>query len=81
MKFGQSMYVDDPKVDPEGQGHRSKVKVTRSKKCCRCVCSLMSQWSFRDADTCSDLGEAVLKQTRKDFYTERITVIVALFWL
>ena len=24
--------MDDPKVDLEGQGHRSKVKVTRSKK-------------------------------------------------
>ncbi len=24
-----NMDVDDPKVDPEGQGHRSKVKVTR----------------------------------------------------
>ncbi len=32
MKFGLSMDVDNQKVDPEGQGHRSKVKVTRSKK-------------------------------------------------
>ncbi len=32
MKFGQHMDVDDPKDDLEGQGHRSKVKVTRSKK-------------------------------------------------
>ena len=32
MKFGQDMDVDDPNVDFEGQGHRSKVKVTRSKK-------------------------------------------------
>ncbi len=31
MKFDQHMEVDDPKVDLEGQGHRSKVKVTRSK--------------------------------------------------
>ena len=31
MKFGQSMDVDDPNVDLKGQGHRSKVKVTRSK--------------------------------------------------
>ncbi len=31
MKFGQHMDVNDPKVDLEGQGHRSKVKVTRSK--------------------------------------------------
>ncbi len=31
MRFGQSMDVDDPKADPEGQGHRSKVKATRSK--------------------------------------------------
>ncbi len=31
MKFGQGMDVDDSKVDLEGQGHRSKVKVTRSK--------------------------------------------------
>ncbi len=31
MKFGQNMDLDDPKVDLEGQGHRSKVKVTRSK--------------------------------------------------
>ena len=30
-KFGQSMNGDDPKVDFEGQDHRSKVKVTRSK--------------------------------------------------
>ena len=29
LKFGQNMDVDDPKVDLEG--HRSKVKVTRSK--------------------------------------------------
>ncbi len=29
-KFGQDMDVGDPKVDPDGQGHRSKVKVTRS---------------------------------------------------
>ncbi len=32
MKFGQDMGWNDPKVDLEGQGHRSKVKVTRSKK-------------------------------------------------
>ncbi len=32
MKFGQNMDVDDPNVDLKGQGHRSKVKVTRSKK-------------------------------------------------
>ena len=32
MKFGQHVDVDDPKVDLEGQGRRSKVKVTRSKK-------------------------------------------------
>ncbi len=32
MKFGQGMDVDDPKVDLKGQGHRSKVKVTRSEK-------------------------------------------------
>ncbi len=31
MIFGQIVDVDDPKVDPEGQGHRSKVTVTRSK--------------------------------------------------
>ena len=31
MEFGQNMDMDDPKVDLEGQGHRSKVKVTRSK--------------------------------------------------
>ncbi len=31
MKFGQNMDVDDSKVDVEGQGHRSNVKVTRSK--------------------------------------------------
>ncbi len=31
MKFGQHIDVDDPKVDLDGQGHRSKVKVTRSK--------------------------------------------------
>ncbi len=27
MKFGQNMDVDDPKVDIEGQGHRSNIKV------------------------------------------------------
>ena len=32
MGFGQSMDVDDPKVDLIGQGHRWKVKVTRSKR-------------------------------------------------
>ena len=32
MKFGQNMDVDDPNVDLKGQGHRSKVKVSRSKK-------------------------------------------------
>ena len=31
MKFGQSMDVDDTKVDPDDQGHRSKDKVTKSK--------------------------------------------------
>ena len=31
MRFGQIMDFDDPKVDLEAQGHRSKVKVTRSK--------------------------------------------------
>ena len=31
MIFGQSMDVDDPKVDHGSQGHRSKVKVIRSK--------------------------------------------------
>ncbi len=31
MTFGQIMDVDDPKVDLEGQAHRSNVKVTRSK--------------------------------------------------
>ncbi len=30
LKFGQGMHVDDLEVVPEG--HRSKVKVTRSKK-------------------------------------------------
>ena len=30
VKFGQGMTRDDPKVDLEGQSHRSKVKVTRS---------------------------------------------------
>ncbi len=29
MKFGQSVGMDDPEIDSEGQGHRSKVKVTR----------------------------------------------------
>ncbi len=32
MKFGQNMDVDNPNVDLKGQGHRSKVEVTRSKK-------------------------------------------------
>ena len=31
LKFGQDMHMDDLEVDPEGQGHRSKVKVIRSK--------------------------------------------------
>ena len=31
-KFGQDMGVGDPMVDLEGQGHRSKVKVTGKKK-------------------------------------------------
>ena len=31
LRFGQNIDVDDPKVDLEGQGHRSKVKVIRSK--------------------------------------------------
>ncbi len=31
LKFGQVMGVADPEVDLEGQGHMSKVKVTRSK--------------------------------------------------
>ena len=31
MKFGQLMEMEYPKVDLEGRGHRSKVKVTRSK--------------------------------------------------
>ena len=37
MKFGQSMHVDDPKVDPKGQGHRSKVKVTRAQNVISCL--------------------------------------------
>ena len=32
MKFDLMMKVDDPKVNLKGQGHESKVKVTRSKK-------------------------------------------------
>ncbi len=31
LKFGQGMGMDDLEVDPEGQGHRSKVKVIWSK--------------------------------------------------
>ncbi len=31
MKFGLNMDVDELKVDPEGQCHRSKVKVTKVK--------------------------------------------------
>ena len=31
MKFCQGMNVDNPKVDLKGQGHTSKVKVTKSK--------------------------------------------------
>ncbi len=31
MKFGHNMDVDELKADPEGQGHRSKVNVTRAK--------------------------------------------------
>ena len=31
MEFGHSMKVVDPKFDIKGQGHRSKVKVIRSK--------------------------------------------------
>ena len=33
MKFGKNMDVDGPKVGLEDRGHRSKVKVTRSKEC------------------------------------------------
>ena len=29
MIFGQSMDVDDPKVDPEGQGHRSRSPIKK----------------------------------------------------
>ncbi len=32
MKFGQNMDVGDQRVDLEGQGHSSKVMVTKSKK-------------------------------------------------
>ncbi len=31
MKFGQNMHVSNPKDDLDGQGHRSKVRFTRSK--------------------------------------------------
>ncbi len=31
MKYGKSMDLYDPKVDLKGQGHRSKVTITRSK--------------------------------------------------
>ncbi len=31
LKFGQGMGINNLEVDVEGQGHRSKVKVTRSK--------------------------------------------------
>ncbi len=31
MQFGMEVYLDNTKVDLEDQGHRSKVKVTRSK--------------------------------------------------
>ncbi len=30
MKFGTGVYLDNTRVDPENQGHRSKVKVARS---------------------------------------------------
>ncbi len=40
MKFGLGMVRDDPKVDLEGQGHRSKVKVTRSEIVILGLCSL-----------------------------------------
>ncbi len=33
MKFGQNMDWDGRYDDLEGQGHRSKVKITRSKNC------------------------------------------------
>ncbi len=31
LKLGQGMEIDNLEVDPGGQGHRSKVKVNRSK--------------------------------------------------
>ena len=31
IKFGQNIDMDDPRIDLAGQGHRSKVKVARSK--------------------------------------------------
>ncbi len=31
MKFGIGMYLDTSRVDPENQGHRSKVKVASLK--------------------------------------------------
>ncbi len=31
LKFGHAMEIDNLEVNPEGQDHRSKVKVTRSK--------------------------------------------------
>ena len=37
MKFCHNMDVDDPKVNLVGKGHRSKVKVTRAKKCLKSV--------------------------------------------
>ena len=37
IKFGQNINVDDLKVYLEGQGHRSKVKVTRLKNVISCL--------------------------------------------
>ena len=52
LKFGQDMHMDDLEVDPEGQGHRSKVKVTRSKNVISGpILQSYRQWSWGKGDT------------------------------
>ena len=51
-KFGKGMDVDDPKVDPEGQGHRSKVKVTRSKNMTLCIVTVYNALKKKQVGSC-----------------------------
>ncbi len=52
LKFGQDMHMDDLEVDPEGQGHRSKVKVIRSKNVISGpILQSYREWSWGEGDT------------------------------